>query len=84
MQENASDADIQAWYDQHKADYTQPQRDRYSVIQTKTEADADAILAQLKGGADFAELAKPNPLTRSLPVKAAIWAGLSRQRRQTS
>ncbi|WHS97885.1 MAG: peptidylprolyl isomerase [Pantoea stewartii] len=58
MQENASDADIQAWYDQHKADYTQPQRDRYSVIQTKTEADADAILAQLKGGADFAELAK--------------------------
>ncbi|MDC7862308.1 peptidylprolyl isomerase [Pantoea ananatis] len=67
MQENASDADIQAWYDQHKADYTQPQRDRYSVIQTKTEADANAILAQLKSGADFAELAK----TKSIdPISA--------------
>lgn len=67
MQENASDADIQAWYDQYKADYTQPQRDRYSVIQTKTEADANAILAQLKSGADFAELAK----TKSIdPISA--------------
>ncbi|MBU5377209.1 MAG: peptidylprolyl isomerase [Pantoea sp.] len=58
MQASVSDADIQSWYDQHKADYTQPQRNRYSVIQTKTEADASAVLAQLKGGADFAALAK--------------------------
>ncbi|MCZ4059090.1 peptidylprolyl isomerase [Pantoea sp. LMR881] len=58
MQQAASDADIQNWYDQHKADYSQPQRNRYSVIQTKTEADAEALLAQLKEGADFAELAK--------------------------
>jgi peptidyl-prolyl cis-trans isomerase D len=58
LQANVSDADIQSWYDQHKADYTQPQRNRYSVIQTKTEADAAAVLEQLKGGADFAALAK--------------------------
>ncbi|MGD9423894.1 peptidylprolyl isomerase [Pantoea sp. NSTU24] len=58
MQQAASDADIQAWYDQHKADYTQPQRSRYSVIQTKTEADANAVLAQLKAGASFADVAK--------------------------
>ncbi|MDQ1212035.1 peptidylprolyl isomerase [Pantoea anthophila] len=58
MQQDASEADIQAWYDQHKADYTQPQRTRYSVIQTKTEADANAVLAQLKAGASFADVAK--------------------------
>lgn len=58
MQTAASDADIQSWYEQHKADYSQPQRSRYSVIQTKTEADADALLAQLKNGGDFAALAK--------------------------
>ncbi|WP_312758278.1 peptidylprolyl isomerase [Pantoea brenneri] len=58
MQQDASEADIQAWYDQHKADYTQPQRNRYSVIQTKTEADANALLTQLKGGASFTGLAK--------------------------
>lgn len=58
LQETASEADIQSWYDQHKADYSQPQRDRYSVIQTKTEADAQAVLAALKKGEDFAALAK--------------------------
>lgn len=58
FKETASDAEIQAYYDQHKASFTQPQRDRYSIIQTKTEAEANAILEQLKQGADFAALAK--------------------------
>lgn len=58
IKSDASDADIQNWYDQHKADYSQPQRSRYSVIQTKTAADAEAVLAQLKSGGDFAALAK--------------------------
>jgi len=58
MQENASDAEIQSWYDQHQDQFTQPQRNRYSVIQTKTEADAQAVLDELKKGADFATLAK--------------------------
>ncbi|STV55776.1 peptidyl-prolyl cis-trans isomerase D [Klebsiella pneumoniae subsp. ozaenae] len=44
--------------DQHKDQFTQPQRNRYSVIQTKTEADAKAVLAELQKGADFATLAK--------------------------
>ena len=58
MQQKASEADIQNWYEQHKADYVQPQRNRYSIIQLKNEADAQAILDQLKQGADFAALAK--------------------------
>ena len=58
MQESASDDEIQSWYDQHKDQFTQPQRNRYSVIQTKTEADAKAVLAELQKGADFATLAK--------------------------
>ncbi|MBM6606361.1 peptidylprolyl isomerase [Enterobacteriaceae bacterium RIT814] len=58
MQENASDADIQSYYDQHQDQFTQPQRNRYSVIQTKTEADAKAVLDELNKGADFAAIAK--------------------------
>ncbi|MFB5747352.1 peptidylprolyl isomerase [Cedecea sp. S5-13] len=58
MQEEASDADVQAYYDQHKDEFTQPQRNRYSVIQTKTEAEAKAILDELSKGGDFAALAK--------------------------
>ena len=58
MQENASDEEIQSWYDQHQDQFTQPQRNRYSVIQTKTEADAQTVLDELKKGTDFATLAK--------------------------
>ncbi|MTD40832.1 peptidylprolyl isomerase [Erwinia sp. CPCC 100877] len=58
MQPEVSDADIQSWYDQNRDQYTQPARYRYSVIQTKTEADAQAVLEALKKGADFAVLAK--------------------------
>jgi len=58
FKETASDADIQSYYDQHIESFTQPQRDRYSIIQTKTEAEAQAILDELKNGADFAALAK--------------------------
>ncbi|UPT56934.1 peptidylprolyl isomerase [Dickeya zeae] len=50
--------DIAAYYEQHKGEFTQPERKKYSVIQLKTEADAKAVLDQLKKGADFAALAK--------------------------
>ncbi|SFN36947.1 peptidyl-prolyl cis-trans isomerase D [Izhakiella capsodis] len=58
MQVSVSESDIQNWYDQHKQDFTQPERSRFSVIQTKTQADAQAVLNELKSGADFATLAK--------------------------
>ncbi|QLK60248.1 peptidylprolyl isomerase [Enterobacteriaceae bacterium Kacie_13] len=55
---DVSDADISAYYDQHKNEFGQPERRRYSVIVLKTQAQADAVAAELKSGADFAELAK--------------------------
>ncbi|MRS15680.1 peptidylprolyl isomerase [Enterobacteriaceae bacterium RIT691] len=58
LQGTASDSDIQAYYDQHQDLYTQPQRVRYSVIQTKTEADAKAVLDEITKGANFADVAK--------------------------
>jgi peptidyl-prolyl cis-trans isomerase D len=58
MQETATDEDVQSYYDQHQDEFTQPQRNRYSVIQTKTEAEAKAILDELNKGGDFAALAK--------------------------
>ncbi|CAI0954697.1 Peptidyl-prolyl cis-trans isomerase D [Serratia entomophila] len=53
-----TDADISAYYDQHKSSYGQPERKNYSVIQLKTEAEANAVLDELKKGGDFATLAK--------------------------
>lgn len=50
-------------------------RNRYSIIQTKTEDEAKAVLDELNKGGDFAALAKKNLPISSLPVKAAIWDG---------
>ena len=58
MQQPVSDADIQSYYDQHQDQFTQPQRTRYSIIQTKTEDEAKAVLDELNKGGDFAALAK--------------------------
>ncbi|WP_067705267.1 peptidylprolyl isomerase [Erwinia sp. ErVv1] len=58
LHENVSESEIRSWYDQHQSDYTQPERTRYSIIQTKTDAEAQALLAELKKGGDFAALAK--------------------------
>lgn len=58
MRHSVSDADVQAWYEQNLSQFTQPARYRYSVIQTKTDADAKAVLDALSKGDDFASLAK--------------------------
>jgi len=58
LQKTPDESEIKSWYDSHQQDYTQPQRSRFSVIQTKTEADAQAVLDALKKGGDFATLAK--------------------------
>jgi peptidyl-prolyl cis-trans isomerase D len=66
-----SDQEVQAYYNQHKAEYQVPEQSRSRHILIKTsggaaksddeaKAKADALLKQLKGGADFADLAKKN------------------------
>jgi peptidyl-prolyl cis-trans isomerase C len=53
-----SDADVQAEYDSQIA--AMPREYKASHILVKTKDEADALLAKLKSGADFADLAKKN------------------------
>jgi len=53
-----SEKEIESYYQQHKSNYIQPERKHFSVIQLKTEKEAQTILAELKKGADFATLAR--------------------------
>ncbi|MGK2946612.1 MAG: peptidylprolyl isomerase [Candidatus Malihini olakiniferum] len=53
-----TDADINTLYAKNQQEFTQPERKRFSLIQLKTEADARAVLDELKNGAEFAALAK--------------------------
>ncbi|WP_025565234.1 SurA N-terminal domain-containing protein [Psychromonas sp. SP041] len=58
-----SDADIQAYYEQHEGDYQRQERRKVAHIfiegdSSASKEKAEAILAEVKAGADFAELAK--------------------------
>jgi peptidyl-prolyl cis-trans isomerase D len=66
-----SDAQIEAFYNAHKDDYRTPERvhARHILLSIankpkdevpKIQAQAEALLKQIKGGGDFAELAKKN------------------------
>lgn len=51
-------AEIRAYYDSHRAQYTTPQTRLVRHILVKNKALADKLYTQLKAGADFAALAK--------------------------
>lgn len=56
--ELVTDADIKAKYDEAKAQVTGKKEVQASHILLKTKAEAEAVIAELDKGADFAELAK--------------------------
>jgi len=53
-----TDAEIKAYYDNHKAQYLQPESREVRHILVKKRSLADELYAKLKNGADFAQLAR--------------------------
>jgi foldase protein PrsA len=53
-----SDKDVTAYYTSHISQYTQPESRDVRHILVKTKSLADRLYGQVKGGADFAALAK--------------------------
>jgi peptidyl-prolyl cis-trans isomerase C len=68
-QANISDADLQKYYDQNKEKFKSGEQVRASHILVKDEAEAKDILAQLKGGASFEELAKKKSVDAAAGAK---------------
>ncbi|CAI6055875.1 peptidylprolyl isomerase [Cohnella sp. JJ-181] len=50
--------DLKAYYDKNKANFDTPEQVRASHILLATKEEAEAVLKDLKGGADFAAVAK--------------------------
>jgi foldase protein PrsA len=57
-QVTVTDQEIKDYYEANKATFNEEEQVRASHILVETKEEADAILKQLKDGADFAELAK--------------------------
>lgn len=53
-----SEAEAKSYYDQHKSEFTAPERIKVAHILVKEKAQAAQVLAQLKKGVDFAQVAK--------------------------
>ena len=84
-----TDAQVEAFYNTHKDQYRTPERvhARHILLSTtnkpkdevpKIQAQAEALLKQIKGGADFAELAKKNSADTSSAVKGGDVGWVSR------
>lgn len=56
VKERSTDAAAKKWYDEHKVQFARPQV-KASHILVKDKGEADAILAEVKGGGDFAKIA---------------------------
>ncbi len=57
-QVNVTDTHLTQYYEEHKADYVDPEKVVVTEITLKEEEKAKEILEKAKGGADFTELAK--------------------------
>lgn len=57
-QTNVTDEEISQYYEENKDQFVEGEQVRASHILVKTREEAEAILAELKAGADFGELAK--------------------------
>jgi peptidyl-prolyl cis-trans isomerase C len=63
VKQRTTDEAVKAWYEEHKVQFARPQAKARHIL-VKDKAEADAVLAQVKGGADFATLAKEKSIDK--------------------
>lgn len=63
------DADVTAYYNAHQAQIATPEQRQLRNIVVATRQDADAVLAQVRSGADFAAVASQKSLDQSTKDK---------------
>ncbi|MFZ5478242.1 MAG: peptidylprolyl isomerase [Myxococcota bacterium] len=57
VKQRTTDEAVKKYYEEHKVQFARPSAKARAIF-VKEEAEADAIVAQVKGGADFAAIAK--------------------------
>lgn len=62
-----SDSELHAYFEEHKAEYAQPERVQIRQIVVPEKAKAEQLRAELEKGADFAKLARENSIAPEAP-----------------
>jgi foldase protein PrsA len=73
-----SNQQIQQYYDKNKQRFSQPERRDLSVVLTKTQAQANQALAQLRRGMPFAQVAKRFSIDEASKSQGGSLPGISR------
>ncbi|MBI5191337.1 MAG: peptidyl-prolyl cis-trans isomerase [Nitrospirae bacterium] len=63
-----TEEELKGFYEKHRSEFTRPARVKLSRILVFTPGEADRLLAELKGGADFASLAAKYSKDKSAEV----------------
>ncbi|MEV4419690.1 peptidyl-prolyl cis-trans isomerase [Patulibacter sp. NPDC049589] len=58
------EADVRAYYDQHRSEFVVPERRRARIIVSRTAADAARALAETEAGTPFAQVARERSIDR--------------------
>ena len=74
-----TDADVKAYYEKNKAQFSQPASRQVRHILVKSRAKADLLYAQLQDGADFAELAKMHSEDKGTAVQGGKYPAVKGQ-----
>ncbi|MGH2900226.1 MAG: peptidylprolyl isomerase, partial [Solirubrobacteraceae bacterium] len=61
-------SELQAWYEQHRAEYAKPERAQVRQIVVEERSKAEELHARLEQGADFAGLARSESLAPEAPA----------------
>ncbi|WP_354698640.1 hypothetical protein DSM112329_04328 [Paraconexibacter sp. AEG42_29] len=71
-------AQITAYYNKNKARFAQPERRDLRIILTKTKAQADSAIGQIKGGASFGTVAKKVSIDQASKSQGGVLLAVSK------
>ncbi len=63
------EADIVKYYNEHRDDFYLPDQVRVQAISVKTREEAESLLGRIKGGANFAQMARKHSLDKKTAVQ---------------
>ena len=77
-QEKVTDEDVEEYYEENEARFSQPERRDLNVVLTKTEARAEQAKRQLDDGASFATVAKRFSIDQASKAQGGKLPGISK------